>query len=168
MWLDVCGNLKKILVYTPFNHMFWCLSLHLSLWLLQSAVCLCEVAALVNIRNILASWKWKIRLNIFLKKLLLKLWLWRRLSNPWDCHKIPWWFSWCLSEWIMNFVFCVTSQWSKILWTEICQFRCMCSCSSDFAENCFLILEDEAQGCHWVNTQATVLPFAVYLKEFLL
>ena len=33
---------------------------------------------------------------------------------------------------------------------------------ADFAENYSFILQDEAQGFHWNNSQATVHPFVVY------
>ena len=35
----------------------------------------------------------------------------------------------------------------------------------DFAENYFFIMQDEIQGFHWDNSQATVHPFAVYSRE---
>lgn len=36
---------------------------------------------------------------------------------------------------------------------------------ADFAENYTFVVQDEAQGHHWVNRQATVHPFVYYLKE---
>lgn len=36
---------------------------------------------------------------------------------------------------------------------------------SDFAENYTFIAQDEAQGHHWVNRQATIHPFVYYLKK---
>jgi hypothetical protein len=33
----------------------------------------------------------------------------------------------------------------------------------DFAENYSFILQDEAQGSHWNNAQATIHPLVVYL-----
>jgi hypothetical protein len=35
----------------------------------------------------------------------------------------------------------------------------------DFTENCSFILQDEAQGFHWNNTQATIHPFVIYFKQ---
>ena len=36
---------------------------------------------------------------------------------------------------------------------------------ADFAENYSFILQDEAEGFHWNNSQATVHPFVVYYTE---
>jgi len=33
--------------------------------------------------------------------------------------------------------------------------------SSDFAKNYSLILQDEVQGCHWINAWTTFLSFSV-------
>jgi hypothetical protein len=35
----------------------------------------------------------------------------------------------------------------------------------DFAENYSFVLQDEAQGFHWNNAQATIHPFVIYLKK---
>jgi hypothetical protein len=35
----------------------------------------------------------------------------------------------------------------------------------DFAENYSFVLQDEAQGFHWNNAQATIHPFVMYLKK---
>jgi hypothetical protein len=35
----------------------------------------------------------------------------------------------------------------------------------DFAENYSFILQDEAQGFHWNNAQATIHPFVIYFKK---
>jgi hypothetical protein len=35
----------------------------------------------------------------------------------------------------------------------------------DFAENYTLVLQDEAQGFHWNNAQATIHPFVIYFKK---
>jgi hypothetical protein len=32
----------------------------------------------------------------------------------------------------------------------------------DFPENCYFIIQDEAQGFHWNNAQATLYPFLAY------
>ena len=32
----------------------------------------------------------------------------------------------------------------------------------DFAKNYSFVLQDEIQGCHWTNSQATIHPFVVY------
>lgn len=40
-----------------------------------------------------------------------------------------------------------------------------CIVLADFSENYTFIVQDEIQGYHWVNDQATVHPFVVYLKE---
>jgi hypothetical protein len=34
-----------------------------------------------------------------------------------------------------------------------------------FAENCSLILQDEARGFHWNSAQATIHPFVSYFKK---
>ena len=36
---------------------------------------------------------------------------------------------------------------------------------ADFSENYSFILQDEAQGFHWNNSQATIHPFVVYYAE---
>ena len=36
---------------------------------------------------------------------------------------------------------------------------------ADFSENYTFIVQDEAQGHHWVNRQATIHPFVYYLKK---
>ena len=36
---------------------------------------------------------------------------------------------------------------------------------ADFSENYSFILQDEAQGFHWNNAQATVLPFVIYYRH---
>jgi hypothetical protein len=35
----------------------------------------------------------------------------------------------------------------------------------DFDENYSFILQDESQGFHWNNAQATIHPFIIYLKK---
>ena len=35
----------------------------------------------------------------------------------------------------------------------------------DFSENYSFVIQDEAQGFHWVNSQCTVHPFVVYFKD---
>ena len=35
----------------------------------------------------------------------------------------------------------------------------------DFAENYKFVLQDEIQSFHWNNSQATILPFAIYYKS---
>ncbi len=39
--------------------------------------------------------------------------------------------------------------------------------SADFSENYAFVLQDAAQGFHWNNSQCTIHPFVVYLKESL-
>ena len=34
----------------------------------------------------------------------------------------------------------------------------------DFSENYSMVVQDATQGYHWKNTQATIHPFAIYLK----
>ena len=36
---------------------------------------------------------------------------------------------------------------------------------ADFSENYSFVLQDEAQGFHWNNSQATLHPFVVYYTE---
>ena len=36
---------------------------------------------------------------------------------------------------------------------------------ADFSENYFFVLQDEVQGFHWNNSQATIHPFVVYYSE---
>ena len=36
---------------------------------------------------------------------------------------------------------------------------------ADFSENYSFVLQDEAQGFHWNNSQATIHPFVVYYTE---
>jgi hypothetical protein len=40
-----------------------------------------------------------------------------------------------------------------------------CVVLHDFAENCSFILQDEAQGYHWNNAQATIHHFTTYFQE---
>jgi hypothetical protein len=35
----------------------------------------------------------------------------------------------------------------------------------DFAKNYSFVLQDEAQGFHWNNAQATIHPFVIYFKK---
>ena len=35
----------------------------------------------------------------------------------------------------------------------------------DFAENYSFVVQDEVQGFHWNNTQATLHPFVIYYKS---
>jgi hypothetical protein len=43
------------------------------------------------------------------------------------------------------------------------EFMVLCN----FADNYSSVLQDEIQGFHWNNTQATVYPFVIYIKKSL-